>query len=92
MRGDTSRTEYFQVVYRPNETRHQFEILFDDIPFTKERFGNGRCSIISKWEKWNIYEQLEQNACNELQNAIKRQNARAQYQIDRLNDITKGGM
>jgi hypothetical protein len=92
MRGDTSHTEYFKVVYRPNETKYQFEILFDDRQFTKERFGNGRWHIISKWEKFQMYEQLEKDACDKLQEAIKSQKARAQYQIDRLNDITKGGM
>ena len=90
MRGDSNSSVYFTVAYRSDTCK--FCISCDYTPFIDYRkFCSGRHNIIGKWEEWKIYEHLEQSAHNQLQAAIKRQKLRAQGQIDRLNNITKGG-
>lgn len=91
MRGDTCSSSYFEVVYRPNQTQYRFEVAFDHVPFVRGKFCTGRHNVIGKWEEWKIYEQLEKDACMQLQKAIENQKTRAQKQIDRLNNIIKGG-
>jgi hypothetical protein len=61
------------------------------MPFVKGKFCSGRHNIVGKWEEWKIYEQLEKSAYDKLQGAINKEKLRAQGQIDRLNNITKGG-
>ena len=89
MRGDACSSVYFTVTYRPKA----FIISCDHTPFINYRkFCDGRYNIVGKWEEWKIYEQLEEDAFRQLQNAIENQKARAQKQINRLNNITKGGI
>ena len=91
MRGDTCSSVYFTVSYRSDVNK--FCISCDNMPFVKDsKFCNGRYNFIGKWEEWEIYEQLEKDACSQLQAAIRRQKIRAQQQIDRLHNITKGGI
>ena len=90
MRGDTNSSVYFKVTYMANHPCQKFVISCDNMPFVKDnKFCNGRYNFIGKWEEWNIYEQLEKDACNKLKAAIDGQKARAQKQIDRLNNIIK---
>jgi hypothetical protein len=91
MRGDTCSSDYFEVVYRPNETQYRFDIAFGHCPFVKGKFCSGRYNVVGKWEEWKMYEQLEKDACDKLRAAIENQKAKAQAQINRLNNITKGG-
>ena len=90
MRGDTCSSVYFQVTYRP-KTNFPFIIACDHTPFVKGKFCEGRYNFVGKWEEWKIYEQLEKDACDKLRAAIEGQKAKAQKQINRLNNITKGG-
>ena len=93
MRKDTCSSVYFNVTYMPNHPCCKFVISCDNAPFVKkDTFCNGRYNFIGKWEEWKIYEQLEKDACDKLKAAIDSQKARAQKQIDRLNNITKGGI
>ena len=90
MREDSNSSVYFTVSYRSDTDR--FCISCDHTPFIDySKFCSGRYNIIGKWEEWKIYEQLEKDAYRQLQNAIESQKARMQKQIDRLNNITKGG-
>ena len=90
MRGDTGSSVYFQVTYRP-KTNFPFDISCDHTRFVKGKFCEGRYNFVGKWEEWKIYEQLEKDACDKLRAAIEGQKAKAQKQINRLNNITKGG-
>jgi hypothetical protein len=87
MRGDSCSSVYFEVEYRPDTCK--FVVACDHMPFVKGRFCEGRHNFVGKWEEWKIYEQLEKNACDQLQSAIKAQEHRSQKQIDRLNNIVK---
>jgi hypothetical protein len=87
----------FKVVYK---SRHNFpfEILWDGATFSKEQmhlqpgwFCQGKYNIIGKWDEWEVYKNLENNACEQLRRAIQKQTTRGQNQINRLNNITKGG-
>ena len=90
MRGDSCSTVYFQVTYAPARTQ-PFVVSCDNMPFVKGKFCSGRHNMVGKWEEWKIYEQLEKDACDKLRAAIDAQKSRAQKQIDRLNNIIKGG-
>lgn len=93
MRGDSCSSVYFKVVYMSNHPSCKFIISCDNVPFVKDsKFCSGRYNFIGKWEEWKIYEQLEKDACSKLQSAINGQKARVQKQIDRLTNITKGGI
>lgn len=87
MRGDSCSSVYFMVAYRPETCK--FTISCDHTLFVKGKFCEGRYNFVGKWEEWKIYEQLEKDACDKLQSAIKAQKAKAQKQIDRLHNITK---
>jgi hypothetical protein len=85
----------FSVVYRPN---NGFEITWYGDRFTKERlkkYPSGMCqgyyNIIGKWNEWRVYELLEEEAIFQLRRQISIQKSKAQEQINRLNNITKGG-
>lgn len=91
MRGDSNSSVYFTVAYRSDTCK--FCVSCDHTPFIEySKFCSGRYNIIGKWEEWKIYEQLEKDAYRQLQNAIESQKARAQKQVDRLNNIIKGGI
>lgn len=83
----------FIVCYRKD---YKLEIQWDGADFTKENlhknpgwFFNGRYNIMGNWDEWEVYQKLEDNACRQLKEAITRQTARCQKQIDRLNNIQK---
>ena len=87
----------FTVVYSPGES-NPFKITWEDCRFTKELLKKARCNlcegkhnIIGNWDKWNVYNRLEESAIRQLQMQIDKQKVRGQKQIDRLNNI-KGDM
>lgn len=86
--------EMFQVIYRPNETTWRFEIRSDWKIFDKNHIGyhcKDSHNFIGNWNEWRIFEKLEEEAIRQLQNAINEQKRRAEVEINRLNNITKGG-
>jgi hypothetical protein len=91
MRGDSNSSVYFTVEYDPTNSKCDFIVSCDYMPFVKGNFCSGRHNIVGKWEEWKIYEQLEKSAYDKLQGAINKEKLRAQGQIDRLYNITKGG-
>lgn len=85
----------FEVVYRPQSG---FEITWWGDTFCKRymhsrpyRYVEDKCNIIGNWDEWKIYEQLEKHAIAKLTEAINKQKHKAQQEINRLNNITKGG-
>ena len=85
----------FEVVYRPQSG---FEITWWGDTFCKRymhsrphRYVEGEFNIIGNWNEWRIYEQLEKHAFEKLNMAINKQKRRANAEINRLNNITKGG-
>lgn len=92
-----SGPRYFQIEYSPDKgskIKWGSMIFSKDnlqkypVSFTSEyEYGN----ILGNWEKWKIYEQLEQEALEELHNIIDSELSRAENQIKRLNNIIKGG-
>jgi hypothetical protein len=51
----------------------------------------GGNNLIGRWEELKAYEQLEGFACGLLRAAITKQTNRADYEKNRLYNITKGG-
>ena len=85
----------FEVVYRPQSG---FEITWWNDTFCKRymhsrphRYVEGEFNIIGNWNEWKIYEQLEKHAFEKLNKAINEQKRRANQEINRLYNITKGG-
>lgn len=85
-------SEEFFVVYRPNQNKCMWEIRSayrdfckNQIKYHTERGHN----FIGNWDKWKVYQKLEENACYQLEQAIKNQKDKAEYQINRLKNITK---
>ena len=85
-------SEKFLVIYRPNQTVNKWEIRSEYREFNKNQISyyteHGH-NFIGEWDKWRVYQKLEENACYQLEQAIKKQKAKAQHQINRLNNITK---
>lgn len=87
----------FKVTYSLR-SNFPFTIQWDGATFSKGQmhlqhgwFCQGKYNIIGKWDEWEVYKKLEDNACAQLTQAINDQKAKAQKHIDRLNNITKGG-
>ena len=83
----------FTVTYFPKE-QNKFEIRWSGVIFDKERFNNGRCNfcsgsqnVIGNWDEWKVYQRLEEDALNKLDELIREQNIRKQKQIDRFHSI-----
>ena len=83
----------FTVTYFPKEQNH-FEIRWGGVIFDKERFNNGRCNfcsgshnVVGNWDKWMVYQRLEEDALSKLADLIQKQNTRKQKQINRLKNI-----
>lgn len=81
------------VCYRTN---YPLEIQWDGANFTKDNlhrnpgwFTRESYNILGKWDEWQLYQKLENEACRQLKVAIERQIARGQNQINRLNNIVK---
>ncbi len=87
----------FSVVYRPNEINNHYEVTYAGKEFTKRIAQLNRhmffCgnNLIGRWEELKAYECLEAEAFRLLTKAIKKQKQRADDEINRLNNITKGG-
>lgn len=89
---------YFSVYCSPRGT---YLIRWNDIEFTIENLKtrnseftsrySKKHDIIGRWDEWGVYQRLEKDAFAQLQRYINDQNERAQKQINRLNNITKGG-
>lgn len=83
----------FTVTYFTRE-RCCFEIRWSGAIFDKERFNNCRgnfCSgsqnVIGNWDKWRVYQRLEEDAIQKLNELIQKQTERKQRQINRFKDI-----
>lgn len=92
-RDYSSRDGYFQVVYRLG---NGFEISWCARPFTKEymhKCPENMCqrgyNIIGMWDKWEVYQRLENEVYNIMNGCIRAQKAKADKQINRLNNIIK---
>ena len=81
----------FEVAYRPRETTFAFEIKYGGKPFVKDNcsFYNGGTNIVGNWEEWHCFEILENDAYKKLEDLIKKEKARGQEQINRLNNIQR---
>lgn len=86
----------FTVEYFPKEKNH-FRIRWGGVIFDKERFNNGRCNfcsgsqnVIGNWDKWRVYQRLEEDAIKKLNELIQKQTKRQQKQINRLKDVQGG--
>lgn len=86
----------FAVIYRPKES-NPFEIKWSGSPFTKEAFNKchlsfcqGYRNVVGNWDKWKVYQRLEENAMKQLNELIQKQMQRKQEQIDRFNNIQGG--
>lgn len=89
---------YFSVYRNPYGS---YRIQWDGIDFTAEVLKTNpdnftadyseRYNILGRWDEWKVYECLEEEALRQLQRHINAQNERAKKQINRLNNITKGG-
>lgn len=86
----------FTVEYFPKETNH-FRIRWGGVLFTKEVFDRARCNfckasrnVIGNWDKWKVYQRLEEDAICKLNELIQKQAQRKQEQIDRFNNIQGG--
>lgn len=96
-RDDTSGT-YFKVAL---SSSGQYRIIWGNIDFNLSEFQKYRYgfnasygeahNILGNWEKWKVYESLERDAFRQLEYLIDVQEKRAQAQVARLNNITKGG-
>ena len=85
----------FTVEYFPKEAN--FRIRWGGVIFDKERFNNGRCNfcsgsqnVIGNWDKWRVYQRLEEDAIKKLNELIQKQTERQQRQINRLKDVQGG--
>jgi hypothetical protein len=86
----------FIVTYFPRE-QNRFEIRWSSVIFDKERFNSGRCNfcsgshnVVGNWDKWKVYQRLEEDAIKKLNELIQKQTERKQRQINRLKDIQGG--
>lgn len=82
----------FIVEYFPKEKN--FRIRWGGMIFDKERFNNGRCNfcsgsqnVIGNWDKWRVYQRLEEDAIKKLNELIQKQTERQQRQINRLKNV-----
>lgn len=48
-------------------------------------------NLIGRWDELKAYQELEEEAFRLMRKAIDKQKSRAEYQTNRLNNITKGG-
>jgi hypothetical protein len=87
----------FTVEYFSKESDH-FRIRWGGVLFTKEVFDRARCNfckgsknVIGNWDKWKVYQRLEDDAIRKLNNLIQKQMKRKQDHINRLNNV-QGGM
>ena len=86
---------YFEVVYRMS---CGYDITWGNHPFDKSTMKHSRyhfCveawNVIGMWDEWKMYEQLENNAMQQLRGAINKQKRKANDEKNRLYNITKGG-
>lgn len=82
----------FNVIYRPKQTQCMWEIRSRYGIFNRDGISyhsQNECNFIGKWDEWQVYQKLENDACRQLKEAIAKQVARGQKQIDRFNNIVK---
>lgn len=87
----------FSVAYFPNDSQ-QFRVRWGGNIFAKDRLQANRSifcdrdqNILGNWDKWKMYQKLEECAIRQLTLLINAQKDRGQKQVDRLNNI-QGGM
>lgn len=83
----------FTVTYFPKEQNH-FEIRWGGVIFDEERFNNARVNfcngshnVVGNWDKWRVYQRLEEDAIQKLNDLIQKQMKRKREQINRLKNI-----
>lgn len=86
----------FEVCYKSNGT---FEVTWANIPFTIEKlrarpdlFAKDGYNILGNWDKWQVYQRLEKHAHRQILAKVNAEKNRAEAEIKRLNNITKGGI
>lgn len=86
----------FTVEYFSKESDH-FRIRWGGVLFTKEVFDRARCNfcngsknVVGNWDKWRVYQRLEEDAISTLNYLVQKQMKRKQEQIDRLNNVQGG--
>jgi hypothetical protein len=92
--SSNSGGQEFQVVFRPKETTYQWEIRSAWMDFDRRRIKyhtEGCHNFIGNWDEWKVYEKLERNAINQLNELITEQKHIANQAKSRLYNITKGG-
>lgn len=87
---------YFEVRFDPNG---EHSVFWDGNVFNiagfrrcKGNFVDGSYNILGNWDRWQVYRQLEENACKQIKAKIDQQKTRANNEKNRLNNITKGGI
>lgn len=86
----------FEIKY---SSAYNFEIWWNGDEFSLERYKKYPSSfnnqsmdeynILGNWDKWRVYEQLEQHCIRHLNTLIDRRKAQAEKQIKRLKNITE---
>ena len=86
-------SEKFSVVYRPKETTYKwcFTTQYGDFKREYLKPSYATYNFVVMWDEWGVYNKLEEAACKQLREAIEKQTHRANHEINRLNNITKGG-
>ena len=80
-----SATAGYQVQWNCTSFNHEQLHLYPHV------FTTYSHNILGKWDEWKMYQQLEENALKQLRREIDDQKSKANTQINRLNNITKGG-
>ena len=87
---------YFEVRFDRNSAHSVYwagnAFNIDSFRRCKGNFTDGSHNILGNWDRWQVYRQLEENACKQIQAKIDQQKARANNEQNRLNNITKGGI
>ena len=90
-----TNTIYFEVVYRINGGYdiawggHTFDTK--NLRWSRYRFCIDTWNILGMWDEWRMYEQLDNNAMQQLRGVINKQTREANAEKNRLYNITKGG-
>ena len=98
----TGKNVYIQVwigAYRLDADYYRdnghFNVAYGGTPFTQTSVTHKRnpffegANLIGRWDELHAYQKLEDEAFALMRTAINQQNKRAEYQINRLHNITK---
>lgn len=84
--------EKFSITYRPTETTFMwcYSTRYGD--FKKEylkHYNGGTYNLVVMWDEWEVYNKLEEEACNQLHQAINNQKRRGNHEKNRYYNIVK---